>query len=116
MVNVAVLVQACSTCSAGQSSWPSDWPIVIDGMVLNVTGLWLTTTPSQASQLRYRQSIEVTLTYMPLDRVLYDSQGTVVSVDTTGVDIGLQNVTLPPALIPVSWNPRVGDTIQLTLH
>lgn len=76
---------------------------------------YLTSTPSQSSQLQYGQSVDIIITYVPLNRVLYESVGNVSAISTDSIMITPGNSTVPSFNIPLSWNPRVGDQVTLSI-
>jgi hypothetical protein len=74
----------------------------------------LSLTPEQAAQLAYHQSVNVKITYVSSERVMYDSTGVISSITSSSVTILPGNETFP-LVVPLSWNPAVGDAITLTI-
>ena len=68
----------------------------------------------QASTYHANETVDAKVVYSPSQRTLYESSGTVLSVSSSTVVIRLQNGTFPSS-VPSSWNPNVGDVINLTI-
>jgi hypothetical protein len=72
----------------------------------------------QGSQLQYNQSVDVKVVYGPTNQVVFEAPGHVTSITTYNIQIIFSSTPATPlyeVTIPLSWNPRVGDQVTLSI-
>jgi hypothetical protein len=74
----------------------------------------LSVSSGQASSIQYGEDLEIRLTYVPLQRTLFDTFGKVTSLSTTQVTITALNNTIPSA-VPSGWHPELGGSVVLSV-
>jgi hypothetical protein len=92
---------------------------IISGIVTECTDaqgtMWVSLSSAQSARLKFGQDLEISITYVPLQRVLFDTFGKVISITTDEANIALLNPNATE-VIPVNWNPQLGDEVILTLN
>jgi hypothetical protein len=74
----------------------------------------LSLSPSQSSNLQFGQDVEIRMTYVPNQGVLFDTLGKVMSISTDEAAIRVLNSNAPTT-VPLSWEPKLGDEVILTI-
>jgi hypothetical protein len=79
-----------------------------------INTIMMSLSSAQARSLSYGQNVEMLMTYQPQQRLLWESLGKVTSVSTNQATIALVDAATP-SVVPISYSPKVGDSVVLSL-